>query len=144
MSFIIFPQSDNKLAVIIPAIEFPIEEVAAKDVPKNTPYAIVESLDIDGLFYDAYEYQDGNVLPNINKAKEIWLEHYRRARTPILTSLDLDFMKSVESGNTDLQKEIAQKKQALRDVTKTELPDNLEGIKNTWPSILGDNPFNIN
>ena len=142
MSFIIFPQSDNKLAVLIPASELSIEEVAAKDVPKNTPYAIVESLDIDGLFYDAYEYQDGNALPNIPKAKEIWLNHYRTARTPLLAALDVDFMRAVESGNTDLQKEIASKKQALRDVTKTDLPNTLEEIKATWPEILGQNPFN--
>jgi hypothetical protein len=50
-------------------------------------------------------------------------------------------MRAVESGNTELQQEIAAKKQALRDVTKTELPDTLEGIKNTWPEILGENPF---
>jgi len=51
-------------------------------------------------------------------------------------------MRAVESGNTALQKEIAAKKQALRDVTKTELPNTLEEIKATWPEILGKNPFN--
>jgi hypothetical protein len=50
-------------------------------------------------------------------------------------------MRAVEAGDIDLQKEIASKKQALRDVTKTELPNTLEGIKNTWPEILGENPF---
>lgn len=79
---------------------------------------------------------------NLDKAKDIWLNHYRTARTPLLTSLDVDFMRAVESGDTALQKEIAAKKQALRDVTKTELPDTLEGIKATWPEILGNNPFN--
>lgn len=78
---------------------------------------------------------------NLDKAKEIWLEHYRRARTPLLSALDVDFMRAVESGNATLQKEIASKKQALRDVTKTELPDTLKDIKATWPEILGKNPF---
>lgn len=78
---------------------------------------------------------------NLDKAKDIWLEHYRRARTPLLATLDVAFMRAVEAGDTDLQKEIASKKQALRDVTKTELPDDLEGIKATWPEILGTNPF---
>ena len=76
---------------------------------------------------------------NIDKAKEIWLNHYRAARAPILAALDVDFMKAVESGNIDIQKEIASKKQALRDVTKIELPDTLEEIKATWPEILGQN-----
>lgn len=79
---------------------------------------------------------------NTDKAKEIWLEHYRRARTPLLEKLDLEYMRADEAGNLDLKKEIAAKKQALRDVTKTELPDTLEGIKATWPEILGKNPFN--
>ena len=73
---------------------------------------------------------------NLDKAKEIWLDHYRRARTPLLAALDVDFMRAVESGNTDLQKEIASKKQALRDVTLTPLPDDLAGIKATWPEVL--------
>jgi hypothetical protein len=34
------------------------------------------------------------------------------------------------------QQEIASMKQQLRDITAIELPDNLEDLKNTWPSIL--------
>lgn len=79
---------------------------------------------------------------NIDKAKEIWLDRYRTTRTPLLAALDVDFMRAVESGNATLQKEIAAKKQALRDVTKIELPNTLEEIKATWPEILGKNPFN--
>ena len=75
---------------------------------------------------------------NLDKAKEIWLEHYRRARTPLLSALDVEFMRAVESGDTSLQQEIASKKQALRDVTKAELPNTLEEIKSTWPEILGE------
>lgn len=78
---------------------------------------------------------------NLDKAKEIWLDHYRKARTPLLEKLDLEYMRADEAGNIELKKEIASKKQALRDVTKTELPDTLEGIKNTWPEILGEKPF---
>lgn len=78
---------------------------------------------------------------NLDKAKDIWLEHYRRARTPLLEKLDMEYMRADESGNLNLKKAIAAKKQALRDVTKTELPDTLEGIKKTWPEILGKNPF---
>ena len=78
---------------------------------------------------------------NTDKAKEIWLEHYRRARTPLLEKLDLEYMRADESSNDALKKEIASKKQALRDVTKTDLPNTLEEIKSTWPEILGTNPF---
>ena len=73
---------------------------------------------------------------NLDKAKEIWLNDYRIARTPLLAALDVDFMRAVEAEDLELKKEIASKKQALRDVTLTPLPDDLAGIKATWPDIL--------
>lgn len=80
---------------------------------------------------------------NIEKAKQIWLDKFRIARKPILEQLDVDFMRALEKGDTNLQKTISSKKQLLRDITKTKLPDSLEGIKNAWPEILGENPFKL-
>jgi hypothetical protein len=140
---ILYRQQNGQLAVVIPTKELSVEEVAKKDLPSNTPYKIVESLNIDNTFFDAYEFdQEIGAKINISKAKEIWLEHYRRARTPLLAALDLEYMRADEQGNLELKKEIASKKQALRDVTKTDLPNTLEEIKNTWLEILGQNPFN--
>ncbi len=137
---ITYPQPNGQVAVVIPTGDV---NDAIKDVPAGIEYKIVESLNIDNSFFNAYEFdQEVGAKINISKAKEIWLNHYRTARTPLLTALDVDFMRAVESGNTDLQKEIASKKQALRDVTKTDLPNTLEEIKATWPEILGQNPFN--
>jgi hypothetical protein len=44
MQVIIFPQDDNKVAVVIPAPEFAdqIEAVANKDVPAGKPWRIVD------------------------------------------------------------------------------------------------------
>ena len=78
---------------------------------------------------------------NIEKAKQIWLDKFRIARNPILEQLDVDFIKAVEQGDIDLQKEISIKKQLLRDITETQLPDDLEGIKDSWPEILGEKPI---
>lgn len=55
---------------------------------------------------------------NIEKAKEIKKDILRAERAPILESLDVQFIRAVEAGDTALQAEIAAKKQALRDVTK--------------------------
>ena len=142
MKLIIYP-IDNEIAIVIPSKDWDIKDVITKDVPVNVPYKVVEDLIFfDGTFFKAYEFdQDIGAKINISKAKEIWLEHYRRARTPLLAALDVSFIRAVESGDTDLQKEIAAKKQALRDVTKTDLPNTLEEIKSTWPEILGQNPF---
>jgi len=96
---------------------------------------------LDIYFKDAWELKNNILSVNIDKAKKIHLEYFRKARTPILAALDIEFMRAVESGDTALQSEIAGKKQALRDVTSIDLPDTLEGIKATWPDILGQSPF---
>jgi hypothetical protein len=114
-----------------------IEEIAAKDVPAGLPYKIVESLDIESDYFDAYEF-DGNTgaVVNIAKAKAIHLDKFRAARTPKLQALDVAYSRADESGDVAKKAEIAVQKQALRDVTKIELPNDLAAIKNTWPEIL--------
>jgi hypothetical protein len=74
---------------------------------------------------------------NPDKAKAIWKDKWREARKPLLASLDIEFMKAVESADTAKQAEIAAQKQALRDVTQTEIVGNTpEEIKSVWPSVL--------
>lgn len=134
MSFIIYPQADNKLAVIIPAGDV---NDCIKDVPEGVQYKIVETLDIDDNYFDAYDFnsEDGAEV-NIDKAKAIHLNKFRHARTPLLARLDVDYMKALETNDSVKSIEIAAKKQALRDITLTPLPDTLPEIKATWPEIL--------
>jgi hypothetical protein len=138
--FITYPQPNGQVAVVIPTGDV---NDAIKDVPEGVEYKIVDSVDIDNDYFNAYEFDaELGAKVNIDKAKATHLDKFCSARTPLIEKLDVDFMRAVETGNVELQKEIAAKKQALRDVTKTELPNDLEGIKNTWPTILGENPFN--
>jgi len=77
------------------------------------------------------------IIINPDKAKAIWKNKWREARKPILASLDIEFMRAVESADTTKQAEIASKKQALRNVTLTEIAGNTpEEIKAVWPSVL--------
>jgi len=77
------------------------------------------------------------IIVNPDKAKAIWKDKWRDARKPLLASLDIEFMKAVESADATKQAEIASKKQALRDVTQTEIVGNTpEEIKAVWPSVL--------
>ena len=77
------------------------------------------------------------IIVNPDKANAIWKDKWREARKPLLASLDIEFMKAVESVDTEKQAEIALKKQALRDVTNTEINGNTpEEIKAVWPDIL--------
>jgi len=75
---------------------------------------------------------------NLDKAKNIQKNRWREARKPLLTQLDTEFMRAVESGDTVKQQQIAAKKQALRDITVTDLSTitTPEELKNVWPDIL--------
>lgn len=132
--FITYPQPNGQVAVVIPTGDV---NAAIKDVPQGTEYKIVELLDIDNDFFNAYEFdKNSGAKINITKAKAVQLDKFRAARTPLLAALDVEFMRAVEAGDASKQQEIAAKKQALRDVTTTSLPDDLAGIKATWPDVL--------
>ena len=73
---------------------------------------------------------------NIDKAKAIKLDQLRADRAPKLAALDFAFMRAVEQGDTAAQASIAAEKQALRDVTKVVLPDDVAVLKDFKPDIL--------
>lgn len=81
----------------------------------------------------------GIIKIDIDKAKDIYKDMLRSARKPMLEDLDLQFMKAIETGNTALQTEIAEKKQALRDVTADPKIDNVKKIddfRKIFPDML--------
>ena len=132
--FITYPQPNGQVAVVIPTGDV---KDAIKDVPEGVEYKIVESVDIDNDYFNAYEFDaELGAKVNIEKAKAIHLDKFRSARSPKLQKLDIDFMKAVEANDEAKKAEIIAAKQALRDVTLTVLPDDLAGIKATWPDIL--------
>ena len=131
---ITYPQPNGQVAVVIPTGDV---NGAIKDVPEGVEYKIVDSVDIDNDYFNAYEFDaELGAKVNIDKAKAIHLDKFRAARAPKLAKLDVEYMKAVESNDEEKRAEIVAAKQALRDVTLTELPDDLEGIKATWPDIL--------
>ncbi|NBW14716.1 MAG: hypothetical protein EBR82_42630 [Caulobacteraceae bacterium] len=136
-------QTDLGVAVVTPApwCEISIEQVAQKDVPAGVPYSIVDALLVpeDRTFRAAWEKSPSGIIINPDKAKAIWKDKWRAARNPILASLDIEFMKAVEAGDSAKQAEIAAHKQALRDVTQTEISGNSpDEIKAVWPQVLGE------
>jgi hypothetical protein len=126
---------------------FPVEQDITspsfiKDIPQGSQYSIIKHTDLpdnDGLFITCRIWDDtkeNKINHDISKAKEIWKDKFREARKPILEKLDVEFMKALEAGDTQKQQEIASKKQDLRDITNISLPDDIEGIKKVWPSVL--------
>lgn len=132
--FITYPQPNGQVAIVIPTGDV---NDAIKDVPLGIEYKIVDSVDIDNDYFNAYEFDaELGTKVNIEKAKAIHLDKFRAARSPKLAKLDIDFMKAVEANDEDKKAEIMVEKQSLRDVTLTPLPEDLAGIKATWPNIL--------
>jgi len=114
-----------------------IEEIAAKDVPQGLSYKIVDSLNIDNDYFNAYEFHaETGADVNIEKAKSVHLNKFREARAPKLVALDVEYMKAIEVQDTQKASQIALQKQELRDVTKTLLPNDLDSLKAVWPSVL--------
>ena len=73
---------------------------------------------------------------NIDKAKAIKLDQFRAERAPKLAALDVAFVRALEQGDTAEQSRIVAEKQALRDVTKQPLPDDVAVLKDFKPDIL--------
>lgn len=79
------------------------------------------------------------ITVNMTKALEIKKDMIRAERKPKLEELDVQFMRAVESGDTDLQAEITTKKQALRDATDDPILSNAktpEELKKATPAAL--------
>jgi hypothetical protein len=76
---------------------------------------------------------------DITKAKDIAKDKLRTERAPVLASLDVSFMRAVESNNTELQTAIAEQKQALRDITAHETITNAsdaDSLKTAMNSLI--------
>jgi hypothetical protein len=73
---------------------------------------------------------------NITKAKAIKLDALRAERQPLLDALDVAFMRAFEKADSAECARIAAEKQALRDITKAPLPDDLTALKDFKPDIL--------
>lgn len=74
--------------------------------------------DIDRKYRNAWAMNGrGRMLVEMPKARDIHRQHLRNLRDPKLAALDVEYMRADETGDLLLKQQIAQQKQALRDVT---------------------------
>ena len=117
---IIYTNTDGGISVIIPSpySDLTIEQIAAKDVPPNTDYKIVDVSELpqDREFRSAWENSDEKIEINFDKAKKITKQRLREERKPLLAAQDVEYLKALEvNGDTS---EIIKEKKRLRDITK--------------------------
>ena len=120
MAQVIIHENENGgVSITYPTPEFletnTIEDVLAKDCPDHAIIIEDSELPESQEFFDAWELVDGNVLVNMNKAKEITKTRLRTEREPLLQAQDVAFQRALESGVDT--KEIVAEKQRLRDIT---------------------------
>jgi len=122
-------ETETGISIIHPTGEVSIDVVFQKDVPEQykATAMIVEDdvIPSDRQFRNAWKYEEGKIVEDINKAKEIHKDRLRAEREIAFKPLDVEFMKSFEQG-TDT-KDILEEKQRLRDITK--LVDKCETIE---------------
>jgi hypothetical protein len=117
---IMYTNTEGGISVIIPSpdSDLTIEQIAAKDVPPNTDYKIVDVSEIptDREFRSAWENSDEKIEINFDKAKKITKQRLRDERKPLLAAQDVEYLKALEvNGDTT---EIIKEKKRLRDITK--------------------------
>jgi phosphotransferase system IIA component len=77
------------------------------------------------------------IIIDIHKAKEVWKDKIRQARTSALAKLDIDFIKAQEQ-SLDTTSIVADK-QTLRDLpNEVDTANSIEEIKAVWNNMLGD------
>ena len=137
---IIYQEADGTACVVHPAPGYAIEDVIGKSVPQGSSYQIIEvsKLPKDRYFRSAWRVGQATIDIDIEGAKDVQRNVWRKLRAPKLAALDVEFMQALEDASPTRRNTIKAKKQALRDVTETPLPDDLDGIRNTIPSILLD------
>lgn len=125
---------------VIYPVSRPIEDIILLEIPVESVYSIIEqdSLPKTRVFRRAWGFQGGQLVIDMSLACSIQKDRWRAARAPLLAQLDLDYMRALETNDTVKIAEVISKKQALRDVTETDLtnipsPTELELV---WPEIL--------
>lgn len=110
-----------------PHCELDIEEIIAKDVPSGLEYVVLEKTQLpkSGIFMAAWFLSDGVLKIDTDDAHALWKKVWRKKREPILKTLDIAFMKAIETGDATRIADITSQKQELRDVTLIELPQPL-------------------
>lgn len=133
MKKIIYTMPDGRLAIVTPVIntvgEAP-DMTEAKALQRaldrlpadaaNVKVVEESALPADRTFRDAWVQNPADShMPKIDmpKAREVHRNRIRVLRAPLLASLDTEYMRADEAGDTTKKEQIAAQKQVLRDMT---------------------------
>lgn len=142
MKKIAVKRSDGGVTILVPTKEAS-PELLLRDALAVDGYVSHREIDDslipeDRTFRNAWtdDFPTESIDVDITKAQEIKKDIMREIRAPLLQALDIDYMKALEANDAESMSSIAAKKQELRDVTKIELPTNVEELKIFLPNCL--------
>jgi len=99
----------------------------------------------DRHFRNAWSLSGSVISEDMTEAKNIFKEKIREVREPLLTTEDANYMKALESNDSDEKVSIATKKQNLRDAPAATAITNattIADLKAAWDSdLLGASPY---
>ena len=114
--------------------------IIAKDVPPGAMSSArivpVNDLPEDRSYRNALTVNLGYDMP---KARSIHRQRLRELRAPLLSKLDVEYQRADEAGDLSAKKQIAAKKQALRDATAHPAIDQamtIEALSKAVPAVL--------
>lgn len=124
-------------------IQAVIEQSSIAWAPSKLPitgWRIIQENEIpkDRAFRNAWK-DDGGITVDMEKARELHRQNMRIERAPVLAALDIEYQRADESRSRVEKDVIAEKKQALRDVTDDHAIDAAqtpEELKQVWPDVL--------
>lgn len=141
---IIHKRSDGGVSITTLAIELSSEKLEehASKIDQEQGYLGHRLIEDESLIPSDRDFRNAwtddldtkTIDIDISKAHEIKKEQMRAERKPLLEALDIEVMKALENG-TDT-KALSLQKQDLRDVTKLELPTDIEALKAFMPHCL--------
>jgi len=102
----------------------------------------LELAPLDRAYRNAWTDSGGALAHDLPKARALHRNKMRAARTPLLATLDADYLQADERGDTTAKTSIATQKQQLRDVTADPAIDaaaTIAQLKAVWPAVLGPN-----
>ncbi|MBX9587915.1 MAG: hypothetical protein K2X43_01330 [Hyphomonadaceae bacterium] len=114
--------------------------IANKDVPSGSVnIQVIDSSALPSVnFRNAWRQDGQRLVIDMPKAREIHRASMRQARAPLLQQLDIEYQRADEAGDAERKKEIAARKQALRDCTKhpdIEAAQTPEELSAVWPEL---------
>ena len=84
---------------------------------------------INPLLFASHNIVNDILIPDISIAKEIIKKPIRKRREKLFAPLDAQYMRALEDGDVEKQKEAIEKKKKLRDITNHPLIENAQTLE---------------